>query len=161
MYYEEGVSMVILLGWLSNRSIMPFHRYFRFITAYCSLGVFLLIFTLLYTTHNSSTTTGYLPKLEISLKVMNTSSWCLTIYICMRNSRGNNSFKNNSSATRRQYAQLGLVSIIIVKLYWILTKGCREKVFTRNVHRPTDRQTDRQAWLIYSPHVLWIWVYNK
>ena len=39
-------------------------------------------------------------KLEISLKVMNTPSWCLTIYICMRNSRGHNSFKNNSSATR-------------------------------------------------------------
>ena len=56
-------------------------------------------------------------KLEISLKVMNTPSWCLTIYICMRNSRGHNSFKNNSSATRWQYAQLGLVSIILVKLY--------------------------------------------
>ena len=39
------------------------------------------------------------------------------IYICMRNSRGHYSFKNNSSATRRQYAQLGLVSIILVKLY--------------------------------------------
>ena len=78
--------------------------------------------------------------------------WCLTIYICMRNSRGHNSFKNNPSATRRQYAQLGLVSIILVKLYWILTKGCWEIVFTRNVLRPTDRQ----AWLLYSPHILYV-----
>ena len=37
--------------------------------------------------------------------------------IYVRNSSGHNSFKNNSSATRTQYAQLGLVSIIFVKLY--------------------------------------------
>ena len=59
--------------------------------------------------------------------------------ICMRNSRGHNSFKNNSSATRPQYAQLGLVPIVLAKLYWIVTKGCWEIVFTRNVYRATDR----------------------
>ena len=102
-------------------------------------------------------------KLEISLKVMNTPSWCLTIYICMKNSRGHNSFKNNSSVTRREYAQLGLVLIILVKLYWILTKGCWEIVFTRNVQTngPTNKPTDRQAWLLYSPHILCIWGYNN
>ena len=69
-----------------------------------------------------------------------------------------NSFKNNSSATRRQYAQLCLVSIILVKLYWILTKGCCDMVFTRNVQ--TNRPTDHQARLLYSPHILPIWGYK-
>ena len=61
--------------------------------------------------------TNVIIELEISLKVMNTPSWCPTIYICMRNSRGHNSFKNNSSTTCQQYAQLGLVSIILVKFF--------------------------------------------
>ena len=64
--------------------------------------------------------------------------------ICMKNSRGHNLLKKYSSTEPWQYAQLGLVSIIIVKLYWILTKGCREIVITRlQTDRLTNKPTDK------------------
>ena len=82
---------------------------------------------------------------------------CCPYVICMKNSRGHNSFKNNSIATCWQYAQLGLVWIIVVKLYWILTKGCWEIMITKKCLR-TDRPTAR---LLYSPHIPCIWGYNN
>ena len=55
----------------------------------------------------------------------------------MENFKSYNYAKNCQTATGLQYAQLGLISSILVKNHEILTCGLREKVITKNLHRPT------------------------
>ena len=79
-------------------------------------------------------------------------AWTRTVpYIFMQNSsKGNNSWKNHRTRTRRWYAHPPLILNIPMKFHWNLTSSFREFAWTRagRTHGRTDARTKRR---LYAP----------
>ena len=79
-------------------------------------------------------------------------AWTRTVpYIFMQNSsKGNNSWKNHRTRTRRWYAHPPLILNIPMKFHWNPTSSFREFAWTRagRTHGRTDART---KWRLYAP----------